>query len=75
MDPLEAHRLLKGKADPQVGSFCDGLLCNILAVKQDLPGAGLLDPHDHLSQGRFSAAVGPRDHNKFIFTDRQADIL
>nr|DAV84524.1 MAG TPA: hypothetical protein [Caudoviricetes sp.] len=27
------------------------------------------------SQGRFSAAVGTRDHNKFIFTDRQADIL
>ena len=64
--PLEAHGLLEGIAQAQVGSLGDGHVGNINTVQQDLTAGGLIDARDDLGQRGFAAAVGAGDGYKTL---------
>ena len=61
---LEAHRLLKGKADAPVGPLGDVQAGDVLPIQQDPPAGGGVDAGDDLGQGGLAAAVGTGNGHK-----------
>ena len=71
--PLEAHRLLEGVTQAQVGAVGDGHVGNVHAVQQNLAAGGLVDTGNDFGQRGFAAAVGAGDGHKTVLHS-QADI-
>ena len=74
LDALEPDRLLEGVADAPVGAVGDAHMGDVLAVKEDAAGGGLLDAGDQLGKGGFAAAVGAGDGHEPPGGDGEGDV-
>ena len=73
--PLEANRLLEGKADPLLGPLGDVQAGDVGAIPGDGAPGGPHQAHDGLRQGGLAAPVGAGDDHKLMVSYGEGDVV